>query len=82
MDKNALVRVKQICGCKAKIIGGEVVCPATPGLINISPATWWRWVKQGKVPQPIKKEGSTFWRYSDVVGLTVVNGTFTTDLGG
>lgn len=25
-----------------------------PGILPISPATWWAWVKAGKAPQPIK----------------------------
>ncbi len=37
----ALLRVEQICGNPKKGI---------PGLIPISAATWWRWVKDGRVP--------------------------------
>lgn len=25
-----------------------------PGLLPVSPATWWRWVSQGKAPAAIK----------------------------
>jgi len=33
-----------------------------PGILPISPATWWSWVKSGKAPQPIKlSPGVTVW---------------------
>lgn len=37
----ALVRVAQICGNPKK---------GTLGLLPINPATWWKWVKAGRVP--------------------------------
>jgi len=37
----ALVRVEQICGNAKK---------GMPGLLPIAAATWWRWVKDGRVP--------------------------------
>lgn len=37
----ALLRVEQICGNPKK---------GVPGLIPVSAATWWRWVKNGRVP--------------------------------
>lgn len=36
-------------------------------LINVSPSTWWRWVRANKAPQPIKlSEGVTVWRVGDM----------------
>lgn len=41
-----------------------------PGILSISPATWWAWVQSGKAPAPIKlSRGCTVWRYSDVVAF-------------
>lgn len=37
----ALLRVEQIVGNPKK---------GVPGLIPVSAATWWRWVKDGRVP--------------------------------
>lgn len=37
----SLLRVEQICGNPKK---------GTPGLIPVSPATWWRWAKEGRIP--------------------------------
>jgi hypothetical protein len=38
-----------------------------PGIIPVSAATWWAWVKAGKAPQPIKlSAGCTVWRAADV----------------
>lgn len=39
--QGALLRVEQIVGNPKK---------GVPGLIPISAATWWRWVKDGRVP--------------------------------
>ena len=35
-------------------IGDLASTPKKAGRLPISPATWWRWVKQGKAPQPFK----------------------------
>ena len=36
--------------------------PGKPGLLPISPATWWRWVASGKAPAPFKLgENTTVW---------------------
>lgn len=40
---------------------------ARRGVLPISRATWWAWVKAGKAPQPIKlSAGCTVWRAADV----------------
>lgn len=42
----------------------------TPGIIPISAATWWAWVKAGKAPQPIRlSAGVTVWRSVDVLAF-------------
>jgi hypothetical protein len=42
----------------------------TPGILSISPATWWSWCKSGKAPQPIRlSPGVTVWRKADVVAF-------------
>lgn len=36
-------------------------------LVNVSPSTWWRWVRSGKAPQPIKmSSGVTAYRVADL----------------
>jgi len=40
-------------------------------IIPVSKSTWWKWIREGKAPQPIRLGARcTFWRYSDVTGLT------------
>lgn len=40
------------------------------GMLPVSAATWWAWVKAGKAPQPIRlSAGVTVWRYADVVSF-------------
>lgn len=34
---------------------------------EVSRATWWRWVKEGNAPKPIKFNGSTRWRLEDLL---------------
>ncbi|MEV4783407.1 helix-turn-helix transcriptional regulator [Burkholderia sp. LMU1-1-1.1] len=41
--------------------------PTKAGILPVSPATVWRWVRDGKFPQPFKlSAGVTAWRLSDV----------------
>ncbi len=37
-------------------------------LIPVSNSTWWRWVKAGKAPRPIRIGGTSapFWRLGDI----------------
>ena len=43
-------------------------------LIDISLATWWRWVKSGRAPQSIKlSPGTTVWRLADVLAFIEAN---------
>lgn len=40
------------------------------GIIPVSPATWWAWVKINKAPQPIRlSAGVTVWRTADVLAF-------------
>lgn len=41
-----------------------------PGMLPVSAATWWAWVKAGKAPQPIRlSAGVTVWRSADVLAF-------------
>jgi hypothetical protein len=35
-------------------------------IIPVSKATWWAWVKKGLAPEPIRMNGRTFWKDTDV----------------
>ncbi len=36
--------------------------PGKPGMLPVSPATIWRWVREGKLPKPFKLgAGTTVW---------------------
>jgi predicted DNA-binding transcriptional regulator AlpA len=40
------------------------------GIVPVSAACWWAWVKAGKAPAPIKlSPGVTVWRYADVLAF-------------
>lgn len=60
-NPGALVRIAQICGDPKK---------GNPGLVPVSAATWWRWVKQGRVPQG-RKIGPqvTAWPIEEVLAI-------------
>ena len=48
--------------------------PATSGLIPVSHATWWRGIKDGRYPQPVKLGTRvTAWRVEDIRAL-IANG--------
>jgi predicted DNA-binding transcriptional regulator AlpA len=41
--------------------------PGNPGKLPVSPATIWRWVRQGRFPQPFKLgKAVTVWNAADV----------------
>lgn len=41
--------------------------PAKPGRLPVSPATVWRWVREGRFPKPFKlSDRVTVWNVSDV----------------
>lgn len=41
-------------------------------LVPIGRSTWWKGVKNGTLPQPVRIGGRTFWRHSDV--MSVISG--------
>ena len=46
-----VIRLAQLASTKSK-----------PGLLPVSPATIWRWVREGKMPKPFKLgTGTTVW---------------------
>jgi predicted DNA-binding transcriptional regulator AlpA len=41
--------------------------PVVVGLFGVTPHTVWRWVKAGRLPQPVKlSPGVTAWRVGDL----------------
>jgi predicted DNA-binding transcriptional regulator AlpA len=41
--------------------------PERRGLVAVSRTTWWRWVADGRAPQPVKlSRGVLAWRVSDI----------------
>ncbi|MES2027294.1 MAG: AlpA family phage regulatory protein [Pseudomonadota bacterium] len=41
--------------------------PSKPGKLPVSPATIWRWVREGKFPKPFKLSDSvTVWNAAEV----------------
>lgn len=40
--------------------------PVRVGLLPVSQKTVWTWVRENKFPRPIKLNGRTVWRLSDV----------------
>ena len=44
--------------------------PEKAGILPISSATWWSWVKAQKAPAPLKlSPGVTVWRRADVIAF-------------
>lgn len=59
VDRPVYLRLWQIIGGKRR--------GSTAPIIEVSRATLWRWVAEGKFPAPVKlSEGITAWRSSDV----------------
>lgn len=57
-NKETFLRLAQIVGNPKRGI---------EPLIHVSGATWWRWVKSGRAPQPIRPSPRcTVWRKSDI----------------
>ncbi len=41
--------------------------PRIKGVLPVSPATWWRWIKVGDAPAPIRLGGNRVaWKQSDI----------------
>jgi len=43
-------------------------------IIPVACSTWWKGIKDGHFPKPVKIGGNTFWRYSDI--MKVVQGVW------
>jgi prophage regulatory protein len=51
--------------------GALLRLPSILSLIPVSKATWWRGVKDGRYPQPVKLgPRCTAWRLADIESLT------------
>jgi prophage regulatory protein len=60
------LRIAQICGDRrAK--------PPVPGIIPVGRSTWWKGVREGRFPPPIRVEGlrCTFWDRDAVLALGI-----------
>ncbi|WP_295874031.1 AlpA family transcriptional regulator [uncultured Zhongshania sp.] len=60
LPATGFVRLKTIIGCRT-------TTPPTPALIPVSAATWWKGVKDGRYPKPVKLAPNvTAWRAEDI----------------
>ncbi len=54
----------------SQIVGNPRANPPIPALIPISKPTWWRGVKEGRYPKPVKlSANTTAWRVEDIRAL-------------
>jgi prophage regulatory protein len=53
--KNRVIRIADIAST-----------PSKPGILPVSPATIWRWVRDGKFPKPFKIGCITAWYAADI----------------
>ena len=44
-------------------------------IIPVARSTWWAGVKNDTFPQPIKINGSTFWKYSELMNWIAAQGS-------
>lgn len=53
-----------------QILGDPLATPHLPALIPVSRSTWWRGVRSGRFPEPIKLGPRiTVWRATDIYAL-------------
>jgi len=53
-----------------QILGDPFATPHMPALIPVSRSTWWRGIKEGRFPAPVKLGPRiTAWRADDIVAL-------------
>jgi len=64
MAKDKLLRLWDVIGDSKK---------GQPALIPVSKSTWWKGVKEGRFPQPVRLSRVTCWRESEI--LAIVHGT-------
>jgi predicted DNA-binding transcriptional regulator AlpA len=61
--KKQVIRIKDIA-----------TTPTKTGILPVSPATIWRWVRDGKFPQPFKlSAGVTAWHAADIEQFIVTS---------
>jgi hypothetical protein len=61
IPESSLLRISQILGNPKK---------GLPPIIPVSATTWWKGVKEGKFPRPVKLSyGVTCWRSEDIRAL-------------
>ena len=57
----------------AQIIGDPAAKPPIPPRIPIGRSTWWKWVRDGKAPKPVKlSTRTTAWRGADIDELIAI----------
>lgn len=61
-EKNHLYKTGENAG-KIRKLNAK---PSRNGLLPVSEKTIWTWVREGKFPRPIRLNGRTVWRLSDV----------------
>lgn len=63
-----IIRLSELATTPAKpATAKQKAKPAKTGILPVSPATIWRWVREGKFPQPFKLGASvTVWNASDI----------------
>lgn len=51
-----------------QIIGDGTVDPPIPAIVPVSKTTWWKGVREGRYPQPIRslEKRITVWREDDI----------------
>lgn len=53
-----------------QIIGEPKAKPPIPGIIPVSRSTWWKGIRDGKYPKPVKlSERTSAWRGTDIDAL-------------
>lgn len=63
LPENGYLRLPQI-------IGDRKTVPPIPAIIPLSKSTWWKGVKDGRFPKPVKlSKRCTAWRTSDIKNL-------------
>ena len=53
-----------------QIVGNPKAKPPVPPLIPVGRSTWWKWVRDGKAPAPIKLgPRTTAWRAEEILAF-------------
>jgi hypothetical protein len=51
----------------AQLLGNQKATPPIPPIIPIKKTTFWKWVADGKLPQPVRlSRRVTVWRVEDI----------------